>query len=111
MALKFKLKSKDEIPAELVNLYVERDGAWLLDVEGAVEKVRYRIEVAPEAGLEPATFRLTAGRSTIELLWIPEKAAIYKAVGGTSNGFCPPRARRSGGPGTPGAGPYLREPG
>ena len=27
MALKFKLKTKDEIPAELANLYVERDGA------------------------------------------------------------------------------------
>ena len=38
MALKFKVKSKDEVPAELVNLYVERDGAWLLDVDGAVEK-------------------------------------------------------------------------
>ncbi len=40
MALKFKLKSKDEVPAELVNLYVERDGAWLLDVDGAVEKAK-----------------------------------------------------------------------
>ena len=40
MALKFKLKTKDEIPAELVNLYVERDGAWLLDVDGAVEKAK-----------------------------------------------------------------------
>ena len=40
MALKFKLKSKDEIPAELVSLYVERDGAWLLDVDGAVDKVK-----------------------------------------------------------------------
>ena len=38
MALKFKVKSKDEVPAELSNLYVERDGAWLLDVDGAVEK-------------------------------------------------------------------------
>ena len=38
MALKFKVKSKDEIPAELANLYVERDGAWLLDVDGAVDK-------------------------------------------------------------------------
>jgi hypothetical protein len=28
--------------------------------------------VAPEAGLEPATRRLTAGCSTIELLWMPE---------------------------------------
>jgi len=27
MALKFKVKSKDEIPAELVKLYVQRDGA------------------------------------------------------------------------------------
>ena len=26
MALKFKVKSKDEIPAELVKLYVQRDG-------------------------------------------------------------------------------------
>ncbi len=28
MALKFKYKSKDEIPAELVSLYAEREGAW-----------------------------------------------------------------------------------
>jgi hypothetical protein len=40
MALKFKLKSKDEVPAELVNLCVERDGAWHLDVEGAVDKAK-----------------------------------------------------------------------
>ena len=30
-----------------------------------------RKEMAPEAGLEPATRRLTAGCSTIELLWNP----------------------------------------
>jgi hypothetical protein len=38
MALKFKFKSKDEIPAEQQALYVERDGAWLLDVDGAADK-------------------------------------------------------------------------
>ena len=38
MALKFKFKSKDEIPAEQAALYVERDGAWVLDAEGVVEK-------------------------------------------------------------------------
>jgi len=38
MALKFKFKSKDEVPAEQQALYVERDGAWVLDVDGAVEK-------------------------------------------------------------------------
>ena len=38
MALKYKLKSKDEIPAEQQGLYVERDGAWVLDVDGAADK-------------------------------------------------------------------------
>jgi hypothetical protein len=40
MALKFKFKSKDEIPAEHASLYVERDGAFVLDAEGAVEKAK-----------------------------------------------------------------------
>ena len=38
MALKYKYKTKDEIPAELQSLYVERDGAWILEAEGVVEK-------------------------------------------------------------------------
>ena len=38
MALRFKFKSKDEIPPEQAALYVERDGAWVLDAEGVVEK-------------------------------------------------------------------------
>ena len=38
MALKFKHPTKAEIPAELQSLYLERDGAWFLDVDGAVEK-------------------------------------------------------------------------
>ena len=41
MALKFKFKTKDEIPAELQSLYVERDGAWILDTEGVVEKSKH----------------------------------------------------------------------
>lgn len=40
MPLKYKLNSKDEIPAELQGFYVEREGAWVLDAEGAVEKVK-----------------------------------------------------------------------
>jgi hypothetical protein len=32
MALKFKYKSKVEVPAEHSALYVERDGAFFLDV-------------------------------------------------------------------------------
>jgi hypothetical protein len=40
MALKFKFTAKEEIPAEYVTLYTERDGAWVLDVDGAVEKAK-----------------------------------------------------------------------
>jgi len=40
MALKFKCKSKEEVPAELQSLYVERDGGFVLDVEGAVDKTK-----------------------------------------------------------------------
>ncbi len=38
MALKYKIKTRDEIPAELASLYVERDGGFVLDAEGVVEK-------------------------------------------------------------------------
>jgi hypothetical protein len=40
MSLKFKINSKDEIPSDHQPLYVERDGVWVLDVDGAVEKSR-----------------------------------------------------------------------
>jgi hypothetical protein len=40
MALKFRIKSKDEIPTDQQTLYVERDGAWVLDVDGAVDKAK-----------------------------------------------------------------------
>ena len=38
MALKFKYPSKEQIPTDQAALYVERDGAWVLDAEGVVEK-------------------------------------------------------------------------
>src|SRR6266446_4402356 len=37
-ALKFKYQSNEQVPAELQCLYVERDGALVLDTEGVVEK-------------------------------------------------------------------------
>lgn len=40
MALKFKFNSKTEIPTELAAHYVERDGVWLLDAEGAADKTK-----------------------------------------------------------------------
>jgi len=40
MPLKYKLKSREEIPAEHAALYVERDGAFYLDAEGVTEKAK-----------------------------------------------------------------------
>ena len=41
MALKLKFKTKEEVPGEVQALYVERDGEWVLDVDGgAVERAR-----------------------------------------------------------------------
>src|ERR1017187_4865183 len=40
MALKFKYASKEQIPAEQAGLYVERDGAWVLDAEGVADKAK-----------------------------------------------------------------------
>lgn len=38
MALKFKYATKEQIPADQSAFYVERDGAWVLDADGVVEK-------------------------------------------------------------------------
>ena len=38
MPLKFKYPTREEIPAQHASLYVERDGGWVLDAEGVVEK-------------------------------------------------------------------------
>ena len=40
MALKYKCKTKDEIPAEHQRLYAEHDGAWVLDVDGVADKAK-----------------------------------------------------------------------
>jgi len=40
MALKYKYPTKQEIPAEQSALYVEREGAFFLDVEGVTDKVK-----------------------------------------------------------------------
>jgi hypothetical protein len=51
MALRFKYTAKDEIPAEHSSLYVERDGAFMLDAEGVVEKARFDESRASNAAL------------------------------------------------------------
>src|SRR5215204_3399167 len=41
MALKLKYKAKEEVPAELQTLYVEREGEFALDVDGVVDKAKH----------------------------------------------------------------------
>jgi hypothetical protein len=38
--LKFKLKSREEVPAGQESHYVERDGVWILDADGAADKTK-----------------------------------------------------------------------
>lgn len=38
MGLKYKVKSKDEVPAGLEAHYVEREGGWVLDADGVADK-------------------------------------------------------------------------
>jgi hypothetical protein len=40
MPIKYKVKSKEELPADYAGLYVQRDDAWVLEIEGAVDKAR-----------------------------------------------------------------------
>ena len=40
MALKYKYAKREEVPAEQVGLYVEREGVFCLDAEGATDKVK-----------------------------------------------------------------------
>jgi len=40
MALKYKYAKREEIPAEQVALYVEREGAFVLDAEGVTDKAK-----------------------------------------------------------------------
>lgn len=74
MALKFKFKTREEIPAEHVNLYVERGGAFVLDAEGATDKAKademrnHNVELRKQiedlnarfAGVDPEEFRKLA---------------------------------------------------
>jgi hypothetical protein len=40
MALKYKYAKREEIPVEQINLYVEREGAFYADIEGATDKAK-----------------------------------------------------------------------
>ena len=74
MALKFKFKSREEIPAEHAALYVEREGAFVLDAEGATDKAKademrnHNVELRKQledlnarfAGVDPDEFRKLA---------------------------------------------------
>ena len=48
--------------------------SWVAVWSTLARMPQLQTKLAPEAGLEPATRRLTAGCSTIELLWKPRRA-------------------------------------
>ena len=74
MALKYKYAGKGEIPAEHAGLYVEREGAFVLDAEGVTEKAKvdemrnHNIELRKQIdehkarfeGIDPEEVRRTA---------------------------------------------------
>jgi len=41
MALKYKYGKREEIPAEVAGFYVEREGGFVLDAEGVVDKAKH----------------------------------------------------------------------
>jgi hypothetical protein len=67
MALKFKLNSKEEVPAGLAEHYVERDGAFVLDVEGVVDRARMEEVRAHNANLIREREGLTARLSAVQM--------------------------------------------
>src|SRR6267154_2930614 len=62
---------------------------WLREKARRTKKFGFGKEMAPEVGLEPTTSRLTAARSTIELLWNSVGRTIYKPPFTASNAFYP----------------------
>ena len=62
------------------------DNFEALFLEAVVVRQRLK-KLAPEVGLEPTTSRLTAARSTIELLWNPKEMNVNKPANVASIGF------------------------
>jgi hypothetical protein len=83
MALKYKYAKREEIPAEVATLYVERDGAFQLDADGVTDKAKademrnHNIELRKQIeqlnarfdGIDPEEVRkLAAEKQRLELL-------------------------------------------
>ena len=51
MSMKYRAKTKGEIPPEHQSLYVERDGVWTLDVAGALAKSDFPALHTPDVTL------------------------------------------------------------
>ena len=77
MALKYKVKSLEELPAEHANLYVEREGAFVLDAEGVVEKAKADEMRASNIALKKQLEEHTARFEGIEAL--PKRVQVMPA--------------------------------
>jgi hypothetical protein len=81
MSLKFRYGSKEEVPAELAGHYMEQNGAWLLNVEGAVERARLEEVRTNNAALtkEREELRKSLEAASAEAAAIKEKQALQTA--------------------------------
>lgn len=84
MPLKFRVKTREEVPSEHQSLYVERDGAWVLDVEGAVEKTRLdefrSTNVALRREVESLNTRLAENSVEAMVLQVASKFGVRAAA-------------------------------
>ncbi len=83
MSLKFKYGSKEEVPAEMAGHYAEQNGAWLLNVDGAVERARLEEVRTNNAALakEKEELAKSLEAATAEAAAMKEKQALQSATG------------------------------
>ena len=90
MALKYKYGKREEIPAEQAALYVEREGAFYLDAEGATDKAKvdelrnHNIELRRK--LEDFTSRFEGIDPEAALIENDSLAVFLAAGGGVETG-------------------------
>jgi hypothetical protein len=98
MALKSRFNSRNEIPADQAAHYVERDGAWVLEVEGGfVKKARHdemrAANIALKQQIEAYQARF-AGIDPTRSASLPRRSASSKS----SSNSRPAKSRRSWSP-------------
>ncbi|MCI0747040.1 MAG: hypothetical protein L0Y58_16675 [Verrucomicrobia subdivision 3 bacterium] len=85
MQLQYKYNTREEIPKEYEEFYIERDGAWFVDVRGAVDQ-----EAAERRETELAAEReaLTGERDALQQR-VDELQRVHRGAGASGSGDNP----------------------